>query len=93
LWTKQEPTAKGQQLMMRQEVCLPTIFVQSIVKMNFFLVPCSLILIYDQPGHDVNVLGLRHDNCYPFFVEIILTPARELIVITQSLELPEVCFA
>ncbi len=83
----------GQQLVMHQEECLPAIVVQSIFKMIVFVVPCLLILVCDHPEYDVNVLGLCHDHCCPFFVEIILTPAREIIIITQSLELPEVRFA
>jgi hypothetical protein len=90
---KQEPMMIGQQLVMRQEKCLPGIVVQPIVKMIFCVIPCLLILVYDQPGHDVDILGLCRDHCCPFFVEIILTPAREIIIITQSLELPEVWFA
>jgi hypothetical protein len=79
----------GQLLVMRQKVCMPTIVVQPIVKMIFFIFP---ILVCDQPRHDCELLGLCCDRGCPFFVKIILTLAREVIAITQSLELPEVCF-
>ncbi len=78
-----------QQLVMRQKACLPAIIVQPIVKMISFVLP---IFVCDQPGYDCNVLGLCCDHGCPFFVEIILTLKRYIIIITQSLRLPEVGF-
>jgi hypothetical protein len=61
--------------------------------MIIIIAPFSLVFIYDQTRHDVDVPRLCLYYLYPFFVEIVLTPAKEVIVITQCLESPKVCFS
>ncbi len=83
----------GQNLVIRQEEYLPTIVVGPIIKMISLVDLCLLIFVCDQPRHDVDVPWLSLDYFFPFFVEIILTPAKEVIVVTQCLELAKFCSA
>jgi hypothetical protein len=53
--------------------------------MIFIVTPCLLVFAYDQTGDDVDVPWLCLYYLCPFFVEMILTPAKEIIVITHAL--------
>jgi hypothetical protein len=70
---------------------LAEIFVRSIVVVILIVVQLSLGVLRDQPIHDVDVPGPCPGNILPLFVEMILIPAKGVIIITQGLELPHVC--
>jgi hypothetical protein len=59
--------------------------------MIFFVINFSLLFFYDHPRHDADVLGPPPENCLLLFVEMMLIPAKGVIVIAQCLELPQVC--
>jgi hypothetical protein len=73
---------------MGQKECLAAIVVQPIIEVIFFVVHFLLFFFCDQPRYDADVLGLCHDNFFPLFVEMILTPAKGVLVIAQCLESP-----
>jgi hypothetical protein len=55
-----------------------------------FVVYLSLVVLRNQPIHDADVPGPCSGNFLPLFIEMILIPAKGVIIITQGLELPHV---
>jgi hypothetical protein len=73
------------------EKCLAAIFVHSFVVRILFIVHLLLVFLCDQPRHDADVPGPHPGKFLPLFVEMMLIPAKGVIIITQVLELPHVC--
>jgi hypothetical protein len=58
--------------------------------MIFFVIHLLLVILHDQPIHDVDVPGPCPGKVVPLFVEMILIPATIVTIITQGFELPAV---
>jgi hypothetical protein len=69
---------------------LAAIFVHSIDLRILFAIDLLLIILCDQPICDADVPGPCPGKFLPLFVEMILIPAKGVIIITQGLELPHV---
>ena len=78
------------QLVICQKKRLAAIFVPSFVVVILCVVLLLLIILCDQPIHDADVPGPCPGNFLPLFVEMILIPAKGVIIITQGIELPHV---
>jgi hypothetical protein len=65
-------------------------FVCSFVVVILFVIHLLLVVLRDQLILDADVPGPCPGNFLPLFVEMILIPAKGVIIITQGIELPHV---
>jgi hypothetical protein len=93
LRTEQEPTMICHQLVICQKECLTAFFVRYIVVVILFVVHLLLVILRDQLIHDADIPGPCPGKFIPLFVEMILIPAKVVMIITQGFELPHVSSA
>jgi hypothetical protein len=78
------------QLVVYQKECLTAFFIHSIVVVILFVVHLSLVILRDKPIHDADVPGSCPGKFIQLFIEMILIPAKMVMIITQGFELSHI---